>query len=40
MMFMRVDLPDPEGPMMDMNSPFSILSVTPRSASRDWLPIL
>jgi hypothetical protein len=39
MMFISVDLPDPEGPMMEMNSPFPIFTEMPRSASRDWLPV-
>ena len=33
MMCIRVDLPEPDGPMMATNSPWSIRSETPRSAS-------
>ena len=39
MMFIRVDLPDPDGPMMETNSPLPIFRETPRRASRDWLPV-
>jgi hypothetical protein len=31
-MFIRVDFPDPEGPMMDTNSPVSTLRSSPRIA--------
>jgi hypothetical protein len=31
-MFMQVDFPDPEGPMMERNSPFSMEKETPSSA--------
>ncbi len=31
-MFMSVDLPDPDAPMMATNSPCSIVRDTPRSA--------
>ena len=31
-MFMNVDLPEPDGPMIATNSPASIASVTPASA--------
>jgi hypothetical protein len=40
MTFIRVDFPDPEGPMIEMNSPFRIVIVTPRRASSVWLPVL
>ena len=34
-MFINVDLPEPEGPMIDTNSPRSTASVTP-SRARTW----
>ena len=39
MMFIRVDFPDPDGPMMETNSPFPIVRDIPRSASSVWLPV-
>src|SRR5581483_798456 len=38
MMFMRVDLPEPEGPMMATNSPRPISSETPRRACTSTSP--
>jgi hypothetical protein len=38
-MCMSVDLPDPEGPMMAMKSPASIVKVTPRRASTGTPPV-
>ncbi len=38
MMFMSVDLPEPEGPTMATNSPSSTRRLTPRSASTTTLP--
>ncbi len=40
MMCMRVDLPDPEGPVMATNSPSSMVVVTPRTASTSRIPLL
>ena len=37
MMFISVDLPEPEGPMMATNSPRSTASDTPRSACTSTL---
>jgi hypothetical protein len=34
----RVDLPEPEGPIIDTNSPFSILKLTPLSACTEVSP--
>jgi len=36
--FMRVDLPEPDGPMIATNSPSSIDSVTPSSARTSTSP--
>ena len=38
MMWNSVDLPEPDGPMMERNSPFSTLRSTPRSAGTSTLP--
>ena len=38
MMFMKVDLPDPDAPMMATNSPGSMSSETPRNASTSTSP--
>ena len=35
---MKVDLPDPEGPITATNSPRSIVTDTPRSAWTVWGP--
>ena len=32
MMFIRVDLPDPDGPMIATSSPGSMVKLTPRNA--------
>ena len=39
MMFIRVDLPDPDGPMMATISPASICSETPFSTVSGMLPV-
>ncbi len=39
MRFMRVDFPEPEGPMTATYSPFSISKVTPRRAWISSAPI-
>src|SRR5664279_3430923 len=39
-MFMSVDLPEPDGPVIAMYSPSSTLSVIPRNASNVILPVL
>ena len=38
MMFIRVDLPEPDAPMMATNSPRSIVRLTPRSARTSLSP--
>ena len=38
-MFISVDLPEPELPMMATNSPASMASVTPRSACTSTSPM-
>ncbi len=35
---MKVDLPDPDGPMTATNSPASTATLTPRSACTVWGP--
>jgi hypothetical protein len=35
---MKVDLPEPEGPVTHTNSPGSTSSYTPRSARTTWSP--
>src|ERR1700730_9724352 len=39
-MFMSVDFPEPDGPMMATKSPFSISSETPRSAWTSCSPMM
>ena len=39
-MFISVDLPEPEAPMMATNSPASMRSDTPRSACTVWSPMV
>ena len=39
MMFMAVDLPEPDAPMMATNSPSSIEKLTPRRASKAASPV-
>jgi hypothetical protein len=39
MMFIVVDLPEPEAPMMATNSPSRMSSVTPRSACTSTSPM-
>ncbi len=39
MRFISVDLPEPEGPTIATNSPFSILRSMPLSASTFTLPV-
>ncbi len=39
MMFISVDLPEPEAPMIAMNSPRAIVSDTPRSALTEMSPM-
>src|ERR1035437_8085701 len=39
-MFMSVDLPEPDGPVIAMYSPSSTSSVMPRNASNVMLPVL
>ena len=36
---MKVDFPDPEGPMMATNSPAAMETVTPRRASTATSPV-
>ena len=38
-MFISVDLPEPEAPMMATNSPCSMVSDTPRSACTSTSPM-
>ena len=40
MMFIIVDLPEPEAPMMATNSPSRMVSETPRSACTSTSPIV
>ncbi len=37
-MFMKVDLPEPDGPITATNSPSSTLTETPASAVTTWSP--
>jgi hypothetical protein len=40
MMFSNVDLPEPEDPMIETNSPSSILSETPFRTCSELFPVL